>query len=158
MRASIAVGILLVVTTTLGAPKSAAAVTVYYTSPKSNEVYVTDGRTTRPLVSNVTRASGIALGPDGNLYVSEEGGNRIDRFTLTGARSGGAFGIGRRYTSITFGPDGLLYANTCGEDYANGYVRRYDAPTGQPRGSGITTAGDVAQYSPWLLRRPRLRP
>src|SRR4051812_5065688 len=109
MRASIVIGVVLFVTCMLCSPKLAAAVTVYYTSPKTNEVGITDGHTTRTLASNVTRASGIALGPDGKLYVSEEGGDQIDRLTLNGVRAGASFGLGRRYTSMTFGPDGLLY-------------------------------------------------
>src|SRR6059058_3051038 len=80
-----------------------AAVALYYSSPKSNGVFRTDGATFTAVIPSLTRASGIALGADGRLYVSEEGGDQLDRFTAGGARVGAAFGAGRRYTSMTFG-------------------------------------------------------
>src|SRR6185369_1333531 len=58
-----------------------------------------------------------------------------------------AFGAGRRYTSMVFGTDGLLYVNSETDSYTSGYVRRYDAMTGQPIGSAFGTT-DKAQFTP----------
>lgn len=124
-----------------------ASILIDYSSPRANGIFQTDGKTFKTIVSGITGASGFAFGPDGNLYVSEEGGNKLDRFSPEGKRIGTTFGPGRRYTSMAFGPDGLMYVNSETDSYTSGYVRRYDPATGTPKGSAFGTT-DKAQFTP----------
>jgi DNA-binding beta-propeller fold protein YncE len=89
------------VTGCIVAASSSAAnnVVVYYAQPFTNSIMRTDGTTTTTAVSGVTAPTGLAIGPDGNLYISEEGGS-----------------------DVAFGPDGALYAG----DFPNNRILRYD--------------------------------
>ncbi|NWF68207.1 MAG: TIGR03663 family protein [Chloroflexi bacterium] len=94
------------------------------------------------------RPLGVAIAPDGNIYVAEENNNRISVFDPDGSfvRTLGQFG-GRdlpglfftRPNAVAFGPDGTLYV----ADTWNYRIQRFDANGnllslwGQPLESGI---------------------
>ncbi len=72
---------------------------------------------------------GLALGPDGNLYVASANTHSIKRYDgLTGAYMGDfATDNGLNYPrGITFGPDGNLYVSS-----SNDQVLRFNGSTGQ---------------------------
>src|SRR5262249_17798743 len=86
--------------------------------------------------------SGLRIGPDGNLYVSDNGQiNQILRYDgTTGAplpapgRTGAIFADGGGLSNvggIDFGPDGNLYAIS----YNTGNVLRYQGPAGSSPGA-----------------------
>lgn len=84
------------------------------------------------ITAGLLLAEGLALGPDGNLYVAD--GQSVLRFnpstgaligTFVSPVSGPAFFFG-----ITFGPDGNLYVAD-----NNGYILRFDGTTGAPTGT-----------------------
>lgn len=63
---------------------------------------------TRPFVTNILNATGLALDGDGNLYVSSRHDGTVYRVTASGARSVFAEGMGIA-TGLAFDRDGLLY-------------------------------------------------
>lgn len=71
----------------------------------------------------------IATGPDGSVYVSDSGNNRVQRFTADGAflQSIGGAGSGpgqfQGPTGVGVGPDGTVYV----ADSGNNRVQRFDA-------------------------------
>lgn len=72
----------------------------------------------------------VAIGPDGNLYVSGRGNNAILRYSATGEFLG-AFTTGYQLdnpTKMTFGPDNLIYVSQWGVQQSS--VARFDALTG----------------------------
>jgi len=131
----------------------ARAVLLYVSSPGSDSVLRYDG-TTGAFLGVFASGNGlhfpsdILVGPDGNIYVSnnlgipaESGILRFDRATgaprpspgnsgafFVSPGSGGLFGP----EAFTFGPDGRLYATSVvtGGGLAHGGVLRYDGTTG----------------------------
>jgi hypothetical protein len=62
----------------------------------------------RPFLSGIMNATGLAMGEDGNLYVSSRHEGTVYRVTPAGAASVYAEGMGIA-TGITFDPEGNLY-------------------------------------------------
>ncbi len=62
----------------------------------------------RPFVSDILNATGLALDPDGNLYVSSRHEGTVYRVTSSGAKSIFAEGMGVA-TGLAFDRDGFLY-------------------------------------------------
>jgi sugar lactone lactonase YvrE len=90
---------------------------------------------------------GIAVGPDGNVYVSDAGGGRILRYNgLTGQPIGS--GVFEQLTdaapsTLAFGPDGNLYMS----EFFGTSVRVYNPTTGAQLPdavTGLTSAGGLA--------------
>jgi len=78
-------------------------------------------------------SEGVAIGPDGNLYVADGGTGAVLRFNpLTGALIGTFAAAASPSTpyGITFGPDGNLYMAD-----GIGVIRRFDGSTGAPTGT-----------------------
>jgi len=114
-------------------PRSAPALELLVSDPGANAVleYNTDTRAFRGIFASgggLTEPSGLALGPDGNLYVGSLD-NTVKRYNgATGAfidTFASAGGL-RFPGGITFGPDGNLYV-TSGFSAS---VLRYDGKTG----------------------------
>jgi sugar lactone lactonase YvrE len=75
-------------------------------------------------------ATGIAFGPDGNLYVGSSQSHQVLRYDASTGASMGAFVDDpdlRTPFSLIFGPDGHLYVSS-GTQHI---VRRYDGSTGR---------------------------
>jgi sugar lactone lactonase YvrE len=90
---------------------------------------------------------GIAVGPDGNVYVSDAGGGRILRYNgITGQPVGN--GVFEQLTdaapsTLAFGPDGNLYMS----EFFGTAVRVYNPTTGAQLPdavTGLTSAGGLA--------------
>ena len=90
---------------------------------------------------------GIAVGPDGNVYVSDAGGGRILRYNgTTGAPVG--TGVFEQLTdaapsTLAFGPDGNLYMS----EFFGPTVRVYNPTTGArltDAATGLESAGGLA--------------
>jgi hypothetical protein len=84
-----------------------------------------------PNSGGLNGTTGLAFGPDSNLYVGSSNTNTVNRYngttgafidTFVSAGSGGLNGPGR----LTFRPDGFLYVSSSN----NGAVYRYSATTG----------------------------
>lgn len=90
----------------------------------------------------------IALGPDGNLWVTMWGANAIDRITPAGLRTRFPLPAGSKPYDITAGPDGALWftefgANMIGRITTAGVVTgEYATPTPSAGPIGITTGSD----------------
>jgi DNA-binding beta-propeller fold protein YncE len=82
-----------------------------------------------PADGQFNNPSFVATGPDGSVYVSDNGNNRVQRFTADGAflASFGSAGAGPGQfngpTGIGIGPDGSVYV----ADSGNNRVQRFDA-------------------------------
>jgi streptogramin lyase len=76
--------------------------------------------------------AGITTGPDGNIWFTEENGNRIGRITAGGAITEFGLPAGSLPTEITTGPDGALWFTESG---TNSIGR-------------ITTAGAITNHFP----------
>src|SRR5215213_1180572 len=91
--------------------------------------------------------TGIAVGPDGNIYVSAYGVGSILRFVGQTGAPLGAFATGFGPAQLAFGPDGNLYVS----EFFGTTVRTYDAHAGANFGSrlpdaatGLTSAQGLA--------------
>ncbi len=75
---------------------------------------------------------GIIAGPDGNLYVSSSGSDKVMRYDGDTGLPMGAFASGsplRAPSGLTFGPDGDLYVSSLGSNQ----ILRYNGSTGAYR-------------------------
>src|SRR5207248_2840142 len=100
-------------------------------------------------VSGVTGARGLAVGPDGNLYVAFGSNASVRRYGgKTGADLGAFVAPGAGGLSspgdVAFGPDGDLYVY----DYALRTVLRFDGPTGSVVGA-VGSAGPASFHQLW---------
>ncbi len=127
----------------------AGAATIYYTQPITGTVLRTDGKTTATLASGLSGPSGVALGPDGNVYVSEEGGRKLDRFSPAGKLLGSlTASAAHTFVGFTIATDGLIYASYSTVNPENmGYIQRFNPSDFSPAGSGLATAADLSRYS-----------
>ncbi|MEA2179220.1 MAG: virginiamycin lyase, partial [Solirubrobacteraceae bacterium] len=102
---------------------------------------------------NVTLPAGsgpgrIALGPDGNLWVTMYTGNAIDRITPAGERVRFPLPPGARGPNdIAAGPDGAMWftefdGNAIGRITMSGQITEFPVPTIASRPYGITTGPD----------------
>ena len=107
-----------------------------------------------PLPQPGSRPVGITLGPDGNIWFTEQGANQIGRLTPAGvltefpvptAGSGPSF--------ITAGPDGNLWftehsvsGNKIGRITPAGVITEFPLPTPDSRPDGITVGSDGALW------------
>jgi hypothetical protein len=92
----------------------------------------------------------LALGPDGNLWVTMLDASAIDRITTTGARTRFPLAGGRGPNDIALGPDGALWIT---EYYGNRIARmtpdgkltnEFPVPTAGSHPTGITAGPDGA--------------
>lgn len=76
----------------------------------------------------VNNASGVTLGPDGNIYAASYSDGAIYRFNpTTGAQIGGAFAsLGGNVGPLLFGPDGNIYV----DNYSTNNVSKVNGTTG----------------------------
>ena len=95
---------------------------------------------------------GIAPGPDGALWFTEQGANRIGRITVGGAISEFELPtVDAGPTSIVTGPDGALWfteqsANAIGRIDVLGNVTEYPIPTPSSMPTGIAAGPDGALW------------
>lgn len=79
------------------------------------EVFGSDGKVVRRLAAVATNASGIAVGPDGRIWVADTGQSRVLRFTTEGKADGiftGAGSADRQFEQpidVAVAPDGTAY-------------------------------------------------
>jgi virginiamycin B lyase len=126
-----------------------------------------------PLPNANSLPSGITLGPDGNLWFTETGANKIGRITTTGVITEFPLPTAGQPNGITAGPDGALWfaewaAAAIGRITTDGVITefftRYSQPYGITSGPGrklwytapevngnrigsITTSGSIAEFS-----------
>jgi hypothetical protein len=109
----------------------------------------TTGTELTPLVApgggGLSGPSGMALGPDGLLYVSSQVNDQVLRFNpLTGAAAGSiAQPAGAQPAGLEFGPDGNLYVS----HFGTGQVVKYNPASGAPAGTimtGLSSPGGLA--------------
>ncbi len=123
-----------------------AGVIVYSSDFSGGKVQKIDGATKTTLTSGLSQPMGLGFGPDGKLYVAQQSGKKIGRYTAAGAASGATFGTGRYYTGLTFAPDGMLYTCAAESSFLAGVIERFDPVTGAAAGNG-RSAADVAGYA-----------
>jgi sugar lactone lactonase YvrE len=80
--------------------------------------------------------TGIAVGPDGNIYVSAYGIGSILRFNGQTGASLGVFATGFGPAQLAFGPDGNMYVS----EFFGTTVRTYDAHAGASFGTRLADA------------------
>jgi DNA-binding beta-propeller fold protein YncE len=109
---------------------------IYIANQSDNSVKLYNGTTgafmetvVPPNSGDLNQANGIAIGPDGSIYVSGQASNNIAKFSSSGAFEGdfvsGTGGLNSPQ-AIHFGPDGNLYAVSS----ANDEILRYSGTTG----------------------------
>jgi sugar lactone lactonase YvrE len=78
---------------------------------------------------NLMNPGGLAIGPDGNLYVASNGTNEVLHFDIQTGKLIDVFASGnlQKPSGLTFGPDGNLYVNSHDTDS----VVRFDGKTGK---------------------------
>src|SRR5438094_4369341 len=89
----------------------------------------------------------ITAGPDGNLWFTEEAGNKIGRISPTGAISEFPLAVGAMPGGIVVGPDGNLWftergANKIGRISLTGDLAEFPIPTAASNPWRISTGGD----------------
>lgn len=107
-----------------------------------------------PLSQPNSRPLGITLGPDGNIWFTEQGANQIGRLTPAGVLTEfpvPTAGSGPSY--ITAGPDGNLWftehgvaGNKIGRITPGGVITEFPLPTPDSRPNGITVGPDGALW------------
>jgi WD40 repeat protein len=123
--------------------------TFIFTNPFNGTIQKTDGEIITTLSTPGGAPSGLAIGADDNLYVSNEKLKFISRYKLDGTKLGDDFAsIGRTYTGITMGPDGELYASQNDGTYSQGVVERYKPESGLADGSSFSDDTEIAAYTP----------
>lgn len=100
-----------------------------------------------PLPGIQSRAAGIAAGPDGALWFTEPGLDRIGRITTSGVVTQFILAAGSMPTGITAGPDGNLwftetFGNNIGRITTLGTVTEFPVPTGGGYPMHITSGPD----------------
>ena len=107
------------------------------------------GRITEyPVPTVASRPDGIAAGPDGNLWFTEAGGNKIGRITPTGSITEYPVPTANSYPyGIAAGPDGNLwftewFGNKIGRITPVGSITEYPVPTGDSRPLGMAAGPD----------------
>ncbi len=113
---------------------------VYATGFDTSNVAVYDGATGAYARTLMTAADGLSLpsgavfGPDGNLYVSSQGTNRVLRYDFATDTVSEYLGASSVHSpmGLTFGPDGDLYvAQYLADTPTPREILRFDAVTGQ---------------------------
>lgn len=109
---------------------------IFVANLQTSDVAWYDGRTggfvatlVQPGAGGLDGATGLAFGPDGDLYVSSSRNHRILRFDGTTGEPAGVFAAGRELRtpfSIAFGPGGDVYVSS-GTEHR---VLRYEGRTG----------------------------
>ncbi|HEX5471684.1 MAG TPA: hypothetical protein VFW73_07340, partial [Lacipirellulaceae bacterium] len=89
-----------------------------------------------PASAGIVFPTGIAVGPDGNIYVSDSGTGSILYFNGQTGASLGTFASGFAPAQLAFGPDGNLYVS----EFFGENVREYDAHEGANFGQFIGNA------------------
>ena len=156
MRAALCIAALLA----LGLAREAAAASILLvTNDQGNTIEKYDAQTYASLGSFATGASGlsapegIAIGPDGNVYVANsvpqaDPGNKVLRYSPGGALlSASSFisGYLPTYTyAMKFGPDGNLYL---ADNNGSGQIERFNGTTGAYLGRFTTGAGDPLGFA-----------
>ena len=82
------------------------------------------------VAATVKKPFGVRVGPDGDLYVTSYGYDRVMRFDAGSRTSMGVFASGGGLSDphgLTFGPDGNLYVSS----YDTDQILRYDGATGK---------------------------
>jgi streptogramin lyase len=94
--------------------------------------------------------AGIAAGPDGRVWFTEEAGNRIGAITTSGVFSEYTSGLspGGQPTKITAGPDGRLWftepgVNRIGAITTSGVITEYPGAGSQPDGIAAGPDGNL---------------
>lgn len=93
---------------------------------------------------------GLAIGPNGNLFIASRGSDEIFEFDALADMDLGIFAsqVGLDPDGLTFGSDGNLYSAS------GGVVTRFDGSTGAyiddfiPAGSGLQNAGEGIEFGP----------
>ena len=105
-----------------------------------------------PIPTSDTKPVGIAAGPDGALWFTQELGNSIGRITTTGTVTEFALATANSFPRfITAGPDGALWftelrSNKIGRITTAGVITEFTVPTASSRPWGITTGPDGALW------------
>src|SRR3954468_19700297 len=123
-----------------------AAVVLYASDFSGGRVWKLDGVTKTPIISGLSQPMAAAFGPDGHLYVAQQSGQRVGRYTPAGALLGATFGTGRYYTGLAFGPDGRAYANATDGSFLTGRLERFNPTSGVAAGTGLVP-NDAAGYA-----------
>ena len=102
-----------------------------------------------PLPSSSAQPGMIAKGPDGNLWFTEQGGDKVGRITTAGVITEFSAGItsGAVPFGIAAGPDGNLWfteydGNRIGRITPSGVVTEFAIPTPRSGPNGITAGPD----------------